>query len=370
MEPLDPNLLVRVDGTRDPDRSAVDLTGPSGSGQAVSFDFGKLYLPPTPEQEQALREDIRRQGIRNAILVTPDGKVIAGHTRKRIADELGIDCPTRVITGTLAEQVAACVLENPQREVAHDQRRAAATLLRELGWSNRWIAGRLGVSEKTVRNDLAASATADKSAVADCTENRREGHGLHVGKDGRRRPSSRPTVDQRRRRRTAGAELYNQGYTVEKIGAALNISASTAAADVRELGLNRGRRRLKDLGDDVPEPIDWHSEPSPTSLSPTPTLDPPPPGYRTSPVIADVLRSIECFNSSDDLNQFARDIHDAIEHGDKEWLLYVSGLLAKGYKIFFELSRIFNNKRYRGACLRGDRETRTRSRSPKLKAVK
>jgi DNA-directed RNA polymerase specialized sigma24 family protein len=325
----------------------------------MSFDFGKLYLPPTPEQEQALREDIRRHGIRNPILVTHDGKVIAGNTRKRIADELGIECPTEVFEGTVAEQLAAAVLENPKREVAPDQRREAATLLHELeGWSYRRIAECLGVSEKTIRNDLRAFATADKSAVANRTENRREGHGLQVGQDGRRRPARRPTGDERRRRRSAVERLYQQGHTVEQIGAALDISASTAAADVRELGLNRQGRRLKDLRHDTPESIDWRREPDKEA---SPLL------YETSTVTADALHWIEGFNGGDYPNVLAWNIDEALEHDDTEWLTYAVQLIAEGHDQFSRLLRVCTDKDYRQTCRRGDIEIRTRSGVSSLK---
>jgi hypothetical protein len=51
-------------------------------------------MPPLSEdQETALRASIKARGVVRPILVDQHGRIIDGHHRKRIADELGIECP-------------------------------------------------------------------------------------------------------------------------------------------------------------------------------------------------------------------------------------------------------------------------------------
>jgi len=61
-------------------------------------DFSKKVMPDLPDEEyEALKEDIRKNGIRHPIDVSPDGEILDGHHRWRIARELGIEVPTQVI---------------------------------------------------------------------------------------------------------------------------------------------------------------------------------------------------------------------------------------------------------------------------------
>jgi len=51
----------------------------------------KLMVPrPSTEQRQALKESIKKNGLLNAIIVNPEGKVLDGHTRFDICSELNI----------------------------------------------------------------------------------------------------------------------------------------------------------------------------------------------------------------------------------------------------------------------------------------
>lgn len=57
----------------------------------------ELLIPfPSEEDYQRLKADIQRNGIQMPILVTRTGEIIDGHTRHRIATELGIECPFTV----------------------------------------------------------------------------------------------------------------------------------------------------------------------------------------------------------------------------------------------------------------------------------
>jgi ParB-like chromosome segregation protein Spo0J len=48
----------------------------------------------TPGQYDALRDDIARNGVLVPVVVDQHGRILDGHNRKRIADELGVECPT------------------------------------------------------------------------------------------------------------------------------------------------------------------------------------------------------------------------------------------------------------------------------------
>src|SRR4051794_39832171 len=62
-----------------------------------------LQLPPLPpEQYEALRDNIAVHGVLVPILVDGEGpvrRIIDGNHRRRIADELGYDCPENVKDG-------------------------------------------------------------------------------------------------------------------------------------------------------------------------------------------------------------------------------------------------------------------------------
>jgi site-specific DNA-methyltransferase (adenine-specific)/site-specific DNA-methyltransferase (cytosine-N4-specific) len=117
-----------------------------------------LELPPLPpEQYEALRDNIAVHGVLVAILVDGNGpvrRVIDGNHRKRIADELGYECP-EVVKDDLTEQekrTLARALNLARRQLDQASKRAIiADQLRETpGRSNRWVGKQLGVDDKTV----------------------------------------------------------------------------------------------------------------------------------------------------------------------------------------------------------------------------
>ncbi len=77
----------------------------------------------------------------------------------------------------------AHTLNADRRQLSEHQRRAAGVALRQDGHSARAIAGALGVSEATVRRDVAATASVDAVAFPERV----------IGLDGKSRPS-RQTV--------------------------------------------------------------------------------------------------------------------------------------------------------------------------------
>jgi ParB/Sulfiredoxin domain len=56
----------------------------------------QIMPPLSTDQEAALRASIEARGVVQPILVDQHGRIIDGHHRKRIADELGIDCPVEL----------------------------------------------------------------------------------------------------------------------------------------------------------------------------------------------------------------------------------------------------------------------------------
>lgn len=112
-------------------------------------------LPPLSDEEcAALREDIAAAGVRVPIDVDENGVILNGHHRKAIADELGIDCPVRVVAGLGHEDKRAHALSTNLngRRLNREQRRAliVAELEHDDSRSDRAIARLLGVDHKTV----------------------------------------------------------------------------------------------------------------------------------------------------------------------------------------------------------------------------
>jgi ParB-like chromosome segregation protein Spo0J len=136
-------------------------------------------LPELPrEQFQALKADIAERGVIVAVLVDEFGAILDGHNRARACRELGInDYPVEVRSGlTEAEKRAlARNLNALRRHLTREQVRSLiADQLRDTPeWSNRRVAGGLGVDDKTVasvRMGLMATAEfpqLDKTVGAD-----------------------------------------------------------------------------------------------------------------------------------------------------------------------------------------------------------
>jgi ParB-like chromosome segregation protein Spo0J len=136
-------------------------------------------LPELPaEQFEALKADIAAQGVLVAVVVDEYGAILDGHNRVRACRELGInDYPVEVRRGLTEPQKRALArnLNALRRHLTRDQvRTLIADQLRDTPeWSNRRIAGSLGVDDKTVasvRVGLVATAEfpqLDKTVGAD-----------------------------------------------------------------------------------------------------------------------------------------------------------------------------------------------------------
>jgi ParB-like chromosome segregation protein Spo0J len=114
----------------------------------------QLLPPLTDDEYAALREDIEANGIRVPVDVDEAGQVLDGHHRQRIAAEMGIDCPVRVITGLTEDdkRAHAVAVNVHRRALTVSQRRelVQAELERDPSRSDRAIGRLCGVDGKTV----------------------------------------------------------------------------------------------------------------------------------------------------------------------------------------------------------------------------
>lgn len=117
----------------------------------------QLMPPLSPEEYSELTDDIRANGIQVPVIVDEDGVAIDGHHRQRIAEQLGIDCPTVVKAGlTDAEKrTMALNLNLHRRHLSRDQKRQIreASLKADPQLSDREHARRTGTDHKTVAAD-------------------------------------------------------------------------------------------------------------------------------------------------------------------------------------------------------------------------
>lgn len=145
-------------------------------------------MPPlSPDEYQELHDDIAHRGVVEPIHVDEGGVVIDGHHRKRIADELGIECP-KIVHDDLddaGKRSLAFTLNLKRRHLNREQRRAliAESLQADPGLSNREHARRTGASNSTVgiiRKEMEADGQVCESHTS-------------RGADGKVYPASQPS---------------------------------------------------------------------------------------------------------------------------------------------------------------------------------
>lgn len=114
-------------------------------------------LRPLPSAiEAALRASIKRFGVLAEVHVDQHGRIIDGHHRVRIAEELGLGHRTKVVHVKDDEHARelALTLNADRRQLGEDERKELVAALRVEGHSVRAIAGALGTSKSTVDRDL------------------------------------------------------------------------------------------------------------------------------------------------------------------------------------------------------------------------
>lgn len=145
----------------------------------MSADHYQLFPALDPATEAALRASIERFGVLVPVSVDQHGQVLDGHHRRRIASELGVDCPTivrNVADDDEATEIAR-TLNMDRRHLSPEDRRRMVEALRSDGHSLRAIAGALGVSKDTVARDFAGVSHETPETV--------------LGADGKRYPAQR-----------------------------------------------------------------------------------------------------------------------------------------------------------------------------------
>lgn len=142
----------------------------------------QLFDALPPHIEDALRASMRRFGVIVPVVRDQDGRIIDGHHRVRLAEELGIAYPERHVTVADSDEAKeiARTLNADRRHLTDEQRRQVAVELRKGGHSIRAIAGALGVPPATAQRDTAG--------VSPDTPD-----GRTRGADGKSYPATRPT---------------------------------------------------------------------------------------------------------------------------------------------------------------------------------
>lgn len=144
-------------------------------------------LPPLSASESAaLQDDIAKRGVQVPIEMDDQGNVLDGHHRLRICKKLGIsDYPTIIRVGMDDDEKLEHILalNLARRHLTREQRRELVAALRNLKWSTRKIADRVGISRQTALNDLSGV----KNLTTDLPDR-------VTGKDGKSYRARKPSV--------------------------------------------------------------------------------------------------------------------------------------------------------------------------------
>lgn len=140
--------------------------------------YGALPAPI----EAALRTSIKLHGVMMPVAVDQHGRILDGHHRKRLAEELGVGYITKTfkVRDDAHAVELARTLNEDRRQVPPEERRQQVADLRHEGHSERAIAGALGVSKTTVHKDLGQLVTSDQLTQPERVK----------GQDGRERPAT------------------------------------------------------------------------------------------------------------------------------------------------------------------------------------
>lgn len=116
----------------------------------------QLFNKLTDTEHAALRESIEQFGIKVPILKDSYGRIIDGHHRAAIAEELGIDCPTITVDELDDEQLEGLAfdLNTARRHLTAEQRLQLVKELRQSGKTIREIADVTGASRSTTSLDV------------------------------------------------------------------------------------------------------------------------------------------------------------------------------------------------------------------------
>lgn len=143
----------------------------------------QLFDTLPPHIEDALRASIERFGVLVPIVVTQHGEILDGHHRKRIANDLGVECKASVVEVADEDEAKAIAvtLNADRRQLEPEQRREVVAHLREKGHSYRAIGEALGVDKRTVQRDTESGGAGAPPAPETVR-----------GTDGKQYPATRP----------------------------------------------------------------------------------------------------------------------------------------------------------------------------------
>lgn len=137
-------------------------------------DLFQVMPALTDDEYVALADDIAANGVRVPVVEDQHGRLLDGHHRRRIAVDLGIDCPVDVVEvddDTEARNLAY-TLNLARRHLTREQKRAlvARAIEANADDSDRAIARRLQCSPTTVgtvRRELDGELPQDEAAFVD-----------------------------------------------------------------------------------------------------------------------------------------------------------------------------------------------------------
>ena len=109
----------------------------------------------TPVEYDALTASIEAVGILKPVLITADGELLDGKHRRKIAAELGIDCPARIVDPVDGTQALRMAIDanTTGRLMTVEERRVLVGKMRANGMTQREVGDALGVAERTVQRD-------------------------------------------------------------------------------------------------------------------------------------------------------------------------------------------------------------------------
>ncbi|WP_239404668.1 MT-A70 family methyltransferase [Frankia sp. Cj3] len=223
-------------------------------------------LPALSDDDYArLHADIAERGVLVPIEKDECGNVLDGHHRLAICDELGITDYPRVVRrfGSEAEKRAHVIALNIyRRHLEPEARRPYIVELRSQGFTPQQIAEKAGVSDETVRKDLAHVKSSESKPLVS-GDPPLPSH--TVSKNGAVRPSSYKTKP-----KPAPSTFVHSPRDEERAREAFDLlgdDAPSGTEDVRRLAQKAAAKR-------VPEPID-DTPPMPTGLYRAVVIDPP-----------------------------------------------------------------------------------------------
>lgn len=133
-------------------------------------------LPQTPQVEAKLREQIAHEGVLYPLIVWTNGEIIDGHTRFRIAAELGMPVPDFKVKDCTEDEAhwLAYRLNEDRRAMTKEQRNAHLLWLRSKGYTQQQAADAVGVSPSRASEIESDARTSGSEVLGDDKPKRRQ----------------------------------------------------------------------------------------------------------------------------------------------------------------------------------------------------